>query len=374
MNRESCPTAISYDSWGRQLSYTNTPAGQPGDTSTTTFDALGQVVRVADGNGTADYTYDGLDALGNPETRGLVTKVTQTSTLSGASHTATAAYDAQGAVVVEKLPAGIVRRHTWDEAGELIDLTYAGPGTDPDTGQPITDQEWFGWTSATDAAGRTVREWSPAGGSAYEATSAVQAVRSDRLFAYDRAGRLVQVDDSTGVGGGAVCQRRGYSFDVNGNRTAQSVATNPGPCTDTGLTTGTRVFNTADQPTTPAGGTGAYTYDPLGRQTLIPAGDTTNPAAGNMTVVYDHTDAARTITQDTTGVAFTLDGAGRRLQQTTTVDGVTSGVLTRHYTDSGDNPAWSVDTSSGQSVTTRYAALTGDGLGHLHIDPHQSWC
>lgn len=112
--------------------------GQPGDASTTTYDALGQVVRVADGNGTAAYTYDGLDAVGEPETRGLVTKVTQTSTLSVASHTATAAYDAQGAVTVEKLPGGITRRHTWDEAGELVDLTYSGPCTDPDTGQPIT--------------------------------------------------------------------------------------------------------------------------------------------------------------------------------------------------------------------------------------------
>lgn len=354
---------MTHDSSGRQISSTNTPAGQPADTSTTTFDEWGQVLGGADSNGVADYVYDGLDALGKVETRGLVTKVTQTSTASGVSHTATAAYDPQGAVIVETLPAGITRRHTWDQAGELVDLSYTGPGTDPDTGQPVTDQDWFGWSSASDAAGRTVREWSPVGGSAYEATTGVQAVRSDRLFSYDPAGRLVQVDDSTGAGDGAVCQRRGYGFDANGNRTAQSVATNPSACSDTGVTTSTRVFNTADQPTTPAGGAGSYTYDLLGRQTLIPAADTTNPAAGNITVVYDHTDAARTITQDTTSVAFTLDGAGRRLQQTTTVDGATTGVLTRHYTDGGDNPTWSVDTTGGQTVTTRYAALTGDGLG-----------
>ena len=186
---------MTHDSSGRQISSTNTPAGQPADTSTTTFDEWGQVLGGADSNGVADYVYDGLDALGKVETRGLVTKVTQTSTASGVSHTATAAYDPQGAVIVETLPAGITRRHTWDQAGELVDLTYTGPGTDPETGQPVTDQDWFGWSSATDAAGRTVREWSPAGGSAYETTSGVQAVRSDRLFSYDPAGRLVQVDD-----------------------------------------------------------------------------------------------------------------------------------------------------------------------------------
>jgi len=78
---------MTHDSSGRQISSTNTPAGQPADTSTTTFDEWGQVLGGADSNGVADYVYDGLDALGKVETRGLVTKVTQTSTASGVSHT-----------------------------------------------------------------------------------------------------------------------------------------------------------------------------------------------------------------------------------------------------------------------------------------------
>lgn len=49
-------------------------------------DALGQVIRVADGNGSTDYVDDGTDANGQAESRGQVTKVTQTvDTAGGAS-------------------------------------------------------------------------------------------------------------------------------------------------------------------------------------------------------------------------------------------------------------------------------------------------
>lgn len=88
-------TAMTYDTWGRQLTYTNTPTGQPADTATTTYDELGQVTKVTDNNGSQTFTYDGTDANGKAETRGLVTKTEATS--GGVTHSATAAYDAQGA-------------------------------------------------------------------------------------------------------------------------------------------------------------------------------------------------------------------------------------------------------------------------------------
>ena len=57
----------------------------------------------------------------------------------------------------------------------------------------------------------------------------------------------------------------------------------------------------------------------------------------------------------------------RLVQNTTVGPGVTpdvvAGTMTRHYTDSSDNPAWTVDVRGGQSVTTRFAGLTGDGMG-----------
>ena len=79
-------------------------------------------------------------------------------------------------------------------------------------------------------------------------------------------------------------------------------------------------------------------------------------------------DAAKSVTQGDVNVTFTLDGAGRRLTQTTSEGSVvlgtqTSSSLVRHYTDDSDNPTWSVDTTGGVSTTSRYLGLTGDGLG-----------
>ncbi len=356
-------TATSYDGWGRQVTYTNTPAGATADTSTTTYNALGQIVTVVDNQTTTEYSYDGTDANGNTETRGLVTGVTVTA--AGSSWSATAAYDGQGQVVVEDLPGGISRTHEYDTGGELTALTYQGPGTDS-TGAPVTSQDWVGWSQASDGAGRTSHLWNPDGGSALLDGT---ATASDVSYTYDLAGRLTRADDiTTDLNGNATCQRRGYGFDINSNRTSQSVSTNTGACSDTGATTSTRTYNAADQPTTTtAGSGGTYTYDPLGRQTTIPAADTTaDTTAGNgdVSVQYDANDTAATITQGPSTVSFTLDAAGRRLTATTRSNLQVTDTLTRHYTDSSDNPSSSEDLAAGGTDTiTRYAALTGDGLG-----------
>ncbi len=353
-------TAMSYDTWGRKVSYTNHPAGQDGDTATTTYDALGQVSSVADNTGTTSYTYDGTDANGQTETRGLVTKVSQTAGVQ--TWSATAAYDGQAQVTTEKLPGGITRTHDYDPAGEPTGLTYLGAGTDPETGAAVDNQTWFGWTSVSDAAGRTTGEWSVDGGSAYQAGT---ATRTDRRYSYDNAARLTRVDDATLAGDGddqvTSCQRRGYGFDANGNRTSQSVATNP-TCASTGASTTTRAYDAADRPTSAAGG-GAYVYDAMGRQTSIPAADTAHPTAGAMSLGYFDDDSAYSVSQGATAVSYVLDGAGRRSTQATSTNGAVTASLIRHYTDDSDDPSWIVTRSGGQETTTRYAGLTGDGLG-----------
>lgn len=366
-------TAVGYDTWGRRVSYTNHPAGQAADTANTVYDALGQVASVADNTGSAAYVYDGTDAEGHQETRGLVTKVTQSS--GGQSWSATAAYDGAGQPVTEKLPGGITRLHSYDPAGQQTGLTYLGAGTDPETGAGVDDQVWFGWTSISDAVGRTSGEWSVDGGSAYQAGT---ATRTDRRYTYDGASRLTRVDDATlstdstatdadGTGAGAStgqvtsCARRGYGFDANGNRVWQSSATNTA-CASTGATTTTRAYDAADRPTTAAGG-GTYVYDQLGRQTTIPANDTAHPSAGAMSLGYFDDDSAYSITQGTTAVSYVLDGAGRRSVQATSINGAVSSSLIRHYTDDSDDPSWTVASSGGTQTTSRYASLTGDGLG-----------
>lgn len=75
------------------------------------------------------------------------------------------------------------------------------------------------------------------------------------------------------------------------------VASNPTDCADTGAATVTRAYNGADQPVTGANGQGSYVYDPLGRQTSIPAADTTKPANGAMSLAYYDSDAAQSVAQ-----------------------------------------------------------------------------
>lgn len=349
-------TARTWDSWGRQLTYTNTPTGATADTATTTYNTLGQISKVSDPQTTTTYRYDGTDANGNTETRGLVTGVTVTKGTT--SWTATAAYDGQAAITVEKLPGGVWRRHSYDPAGQLVSLSYSGDAINPDTGQVVADQAWFGWSQTSDAAGRTVHQWNPDGGSAYDAATGVDAVQSDKLYSYDPAGRLTQTDDTTiNLDGTSSCQRRGYTFDRNGNRTTQTVATTTNACSSTTATTTSRSYDAADRPTT-----AGYVYDPMGRQTTIPSADTT-AKTGNATISYYDTDTVATITQGTTNLTYSLDGAGRRLVTDTRINGALIDTTTRHYTDDSDNPSWSVAVAAGTTTTSGYAALTDSGLG-----------
>ncbi|WP_343884744.1 hypothetical protein [Luteococcus sanguinis] len=83
---------------------------------------------------------------------------------------------------------------------------------------------------------------------------------------------------------------------------------------------------------------------------------------------YFDTDAAQSTRQGDVRATFTLDRAGRRVVQDTTVGvvvvpGAVTGTMVRHYTDSSDNPAWTVEVRDGTQTTTRFGSLTGDGLG-----------
>lgn len=76
-----------------------------------------------------------------------------------------------------------------------------------------------------------------------------------------------------------------------------------------------------------------------------------------MVLGYFDTDAAHSIRQGDVRATFTLDGAGRRVVQDTTVGvvvvpGAVTGTMVRHYTDSSDNPAWTVEVRDGTQTTT----------------------
>lgn len=288
--------SMSYDNWGRRTDYTNTPTNQTADSSATTYNQLGQVVSVVDGNGQTSYTYNGTDANGQPEYRDLLTAV-KVKVTNGTEYTSTGAYDDAGILTLEKLPGNLIRRTGIDIAGDRTNLTVNGQGTDPNTGALVADQPWIGWSSASNALSQIVSE-NDSGNTDVGASS-----RSDRAYSYDQAGRLTQAQDHTGLpdaNGITACQTRTYIFDANGNRTGQKTidGSADGSCATTGGTQVSRAFDTADRLTAGGNGSGTYTYDQLGRQTIIPATDTPHPDRGDLALTYYDSDAIKSVTQN----------------------------------------------------------------------------
>jgi RHS repeat-associated protein len=393
-------TSTSYDAWGRPVSTTN----DLGDVTTTSYvppgtPGAGRVASVADPLGTTSYGYDGTDAAGHSEHRGLVTSQSITRPGAGGVLTFRAAYDADRHLVTQQLPGQITQTTGYDDAGEPETLTYSGmvqpvklrplpdengnPVYEPD-GPALVDQPWLAWSVVNDVQGR-VRSESTGPSAGFDGNPGVtapnditgydsgRAVGYDRAYSYDAAGRLTRVVDHTASGHGAdldasPCVVRGYAFDDNGRRTTLTTSTHSdGDCTGTtGITSSSvssNYYDTADRPTRSQGGTSQYSYDALGRQTSIPVADAPNPAAGDITLGYFDDDLPRTITQGGTSTVFALDSANRRLTATTTTSAGTS-TLVRHYTDDTDNPAWTVATDpGGHATTTRYATSIGGDLG-----------
>ncbi len=360
-----------YDSWGRPTTYT--PAAD--ETTTTSYDAAGRVAAIADPKGTTTFTYDGgtgNDANGELERRGLPTSIS-VSNPAGRTVTFTGAYDAAGTLTTQQLPGGLTQRLQTNLAGETTGLTYSGPVTNPD-GTTNPNGAWLGWAQTSDALGRVSAEWTPTGAAFDGQLTSGAAAGYSRAYRYDRASRLIHVEDHTAPAGtgtvdttddaltapsGTVCQTRDYAFDTNGNRTSltRTGATADGGCGDTDSTTKTWTYDSADRLT------GGYTYDDLGRQTTLPAADTpAGGAAGDVTLGYYNTDAIKSITQSGVTTAFTLDPLGRRATATVGATGAeATSTTTHHYSDDSDNPAWVGTTNNGNSSTTRYAeSLTGD--------------
>ncbi len=391
-----------YDTWGRSTSYT-----PYGDTATTTtYDTAGRVATVADPKGTSTYTYDGEDAAGKTERRGLTTKVSVTA--PGGAVEFSGAYDATGNLTLEQLPGGITRRNTYDTAGQQTALSYSGTvnRTDPEGTTTDPDASWLAWNLDRDIAGRVTGEATPDAAAPTGELAAGTAAAYTRGYTYDRAGRLTKVIDRTAPAGaaqydaggnltGMTCQTREYTFDANGNRTSltRRDANTDGTCSTGTALTRSWTYDSADRVTSGFGydyattawylydTSSGYTYDNLGRVTKLPAGDTpTGTTAGATTLGYYDTDAARTITQNGTTSTYTLDPDGRRaIEATGPTSGAATTTVTSHFTDSTDNPTWAEKTSGGTTTTSRYlgsiggdlsATVTGDAVSLALANPH----
>jgi RHS repeat-associated protein len=147
--------------------------------------------------------------------------------------------------------------------------------------------------------------------------------------------------------------QRGYSYDVNSNRTARSdwPADTTGDCPPaTTPDTTTHAYDPADR-LLPQGVDAGLAYDAFGRITTLPGS-----AAGGtaLTTGYFVTDVVASQTRGTATRSWTLDPAARLRQA------VASGSATRinHYADATeDAPAW-IDEDAGAATlsATRYLA------------------
>jgi YD repeat-containing protein len=417
--------STGYDGWGRLVTATN----QDGQTSTTTYDSAGRVASTTNITGTTTYTYGGVDADGNAEHRGLPTTATVDRDGGGGALAYAAAYDAAGNLVTHALPGKVTARSTFNATGDLATLTYTGQVTpvtetvDPDTGEttwtpgaPVQDQPWLGWTRRIDALSRVKDEYT-SHGTSFDGVPGVtdpgditapdtgDAIASTKAYGYDYAGNLAWVMDrtatATGVHAGVLdgaadpvfpCTQRDYTFDKNGNRTSdKSKYAATGECFWGSTTssnsysydTGDRAIASGVRPGIAAKN---YSYDTLGRVTLLPAADAPTPEHGDITLGYYDDDLPRAITQGQTATTFTLDVLARRHVTTSTTGTGSAAVTTtvrNHYDDTSDNPAWTTTQSStgggapGPVQTLRFtggidadltAIITGTGEATLNLN------
>ncbi|MHA7246710.1 DNRLRE domain-containing protein [Arthrobacter tecti] len=193
---ETAKTISTIDKWGRTTTYTN--AGN--EKTTTTYTATGEVASTITPYGTTTYTYDGTDANGKEERRGLPVTMTVTNHgATGTTGTYKAAYDAAGILTHQLMPGGITQTRSYDQAGRPEGLAYAGQVTttaDDGTTNTATGP-WIAWTQARNTLGLVIAETTPDGALITGGTTGESASAYHRTYTYDRADRLITVQDRT---------------------------------------------------------------------------------------------------------------------------------------------------------------------------------
>jgi RHS repeat-associated protein len=311
-------TSTVYNTIGEVTSYTD--ADSQATTNTYTID--GQLKTTNDGKGIYAYTYDGTDAAGKTEHRGLVTSLDVG--ITGNPSVFTAAYDADGNLTTQNYPGGLRQQDTYDNTGDQRTMTYDKSGT-----------TWMAFGSGTDRDGHTVWQASPA---------------SYQSFGYDNNNRLIYAGDEYN----GQCTSRQYAFSKNGNRTALATGApaGDGSCQTSTTTTVPTTYDTADRDTN----TG-YTYDKFGRTLTVPSADLTGGAT--LATGYYSNDMVASETQGTKAKVFTLDPSTRLRQATDTISGTETRRILNHYNDSGDTPSWISTSTNAGSTWTWQRNVTG---------------
>jgi len=307
---EACDTqavVVAYDKLGHPIQYTDAD----GNTSKTTYDLLGRPVTTNDGKGTQTFSYD--------PTSGLLTKLEDS-----AAGTFTAAYDAEGNMIEEGLPDGLVAKASYDESGQPTKLSY----TKTSCSEKCT---WLEESNERSIYGQILSQTSLA---------------SSQQYNYDKAGRLELTKD-TPLGGG--CTTRKYAYDADSNRT-ELITREPleGKCdTSSKGKVQTYGYDAADRLTSSEG----ITYDNFGRITSLPGA-----YAGGSTLATTFYSNGMVATQSQAGLtnSYQLDAAGRPREVVQT--GTKTGTEIFHYSMASDSTAW---TQRGSAWTRNIVGIRG---------------
>jgi hypothetical protein len=292
-----------YDALGRTTTYT-VPTATGTNTTSTGYDIDGRITSVYDGKGTTTYAYNGTDALGLTERRGLVTSE---NAGIGSLSTFTFAYDQDGNQINETYPNGAIAATNVDNGGQPVHLTQAFNGT-----------TWGDYSQTADVTGVPIRQ---------------ADLSTSQVTTPDQAGRPATIV----VQGNGGCTTSLNTYDLDSNlRTSVSYPadTTGGAISCSTTTTASNSFSSlyeADQAIT------GVSNDALGRPTAIPAADTGNPGGTSQTVTYYADDTLHTQTQDGTTQTLNVDPGGRTLSQTDSASGITTSSV---YVDGSSQPAW----------------------------------
>lgn len=283
-----------------------------GNTSSFTYNINGLPASFFDGKVTQTVTYDT-----SIDPRGIATSISD----PGAG-TFDATRDADGNLLTQTYPGGLVASRTYDAAGTANRIEYAKSGT-----------TWLRFDALQSVHGEQ---------------SGKSSTLSTTDYDYDAAGRLTSAQDSVGAAG---CTTRLYGFDSDSNRTtATTYAAAPDSSCQTSVgTTQNRSYDSADRATL-----SGYSYDSLGNTTTIPAADT--PAALTVTSTYFANTMVNTITQSGDTRTFALDPANRVRTWSDSVDGITR---TNHYAVDSDSPMWTTTNTVGTAWTRNIDGFQG---------------
>lgn len=309
---DSQPVVTAYDKLGRPFQYSDAD----GITSKVTYDLLGRPVKTSDGKGIQTFGYD--------STSGQLVAMEDS-----AAGLFTAGYNADGAMIEQGLPNGLVAKTTYDDARQPIKLTY---------------------TKVTNCSEKCTWLEESAERSAFGQILSQKSLTSSQQYSYDKAGRLTLAKDTLSGGG---CTTRAYAFDADSNRTSLTTRAPGvgGACVESGGTPQTYSYDAADRLTD-----SGIVYDSFGRITSLPAKD-----AGGSTLTTSFYSNEMLASQSQAGItnSYQLDSTGRVRQVIQT--GSKEGTEVFHYAVASDSTSWTIR----GSAWTRNIGAFGGGLAAI---------